>query len=163
MDGPLPFLFGMKAEQAKRRYHLSLNAKKTTATEIWLNVIPRWPKDSANWSKATVIIWANTFKPKAVKLLEPTGAESVHVFKNIEVNPKRGFFDGDPFKPSLRGLKLVLNDKPSAPAVGEKPIDPAAAKAPKTAASGTGRATPVGTSDNAPGTAGRTKPASNRN
>jgi TIGR03009 family protein len=169
MDGPLPFLFGMKADQAKKRYRLSLN-EKTSKEVIWLDVYPREQKDAANWSKATVIIDAKSFEPHAVKLLDPTGAESVHVFKNIVINPKRGFFEGDPFKPNLRNLQLVLNEKPSAPAVGEKPIDPPAAKAPKTA-SGSSRATPGAAPDRdfdrapdkATDTAGRKKSASNRN
>lgn len=135
IDGPLPFLFGMKADKAKLRYRLEL--KKRDDSEIWLEVTPKLPKDAANWSKAMVIIEAKTFKPKAVKLQDPTGAESVHVFKDIVVNEKRGFFDRDPFKPSLRGLKLVLNEKPAAPAVGEKPIAPPASKQSKAPASKT--------------------------
>ena len=151
----------MKADQAKRRYKLSLN-KNTTKEEIWLDVIPRWQNDAANWSSAVVIIYAKTFRPKAVKLVDPTGAESVHLFNNIEINPKRGFFEDNPFKPNLWGFKLVLNDKPEAQAVGEKPIAPAAAKAPKTA-SGNGRTTTGAASESAPGTAGRKKAASNSN
>ncbi len=162
MDGPLPFLFGMKADQAKRRYRLTLDTKHKNATEIKLHVVPRLPKDSANWSKAKVIIDAKTFKPKAVQLLDPTGAESVHVFKNIEVNSKPGFWEGDPFKPSLRGLKLVLLDKPEAQTVGEKSTAPAPAKAPMTA-SGNSRTTAGAASESAPDTAGRKKSASNRN
>ncbi len=106
IDGPLPFLFGMKAEKAKLRYKLSL--KKNDGKEIWLDVIPRRPEDAANWSKATVIIEAKTYKPRAVKLLDPTGSESVHVFRKVVVNERRGFFDKDPFKPNLWGYKPVL-------------------------------------------------------
>ena len=65
IDGPLPFLFGMKAEKAKLRYKLSL-LKHKNPDEIWLQVIPRNPGDSNNWVKAKVIIEAKTFKPKAV-------------------------------------------------------------------------------------------------
>src|SRR5262249_32565747 len=104
--GPLPFLFGMKAEKAKLRYKLSL--KKNDGNEIWLEVLPRWKEDSANWSRATVIIEAKTYKPRAVKLLDPTGSESVHVFKKVVVNERRGFLDKDPFKPNLRGYKIVV-------------------------------------------------------
>jgi TIGR03009 family protein len=106
IDGPLPFLFGMKAEKAKLRYKLSL--KKSDGKEIWLGVIPRWRDDAANWTKATVIIEAKTFKPRAVKLLDPTGSESVHVFRNVVINERKGFFDKDPFKPNLWGYKAVL-------------------------------------------------------
>jgi TIGR03009 family protein len=159
MDGPLPFLFGMKADQAKRRYKLSLN-KSSTKTDIWLDVVPRLAKDSANWTKARVIIDAATFRPKAVKLVDPTGAESVHVFKNVEVNPKRFFWEGDPFKPNLRNLQLVLTEKPAAQALDENPIDPAATKPPKTAAAGNARTAPAGAPASAPDTTGRKKPAS---
>jgi TIGR03009 family protein len=123
IDGPLPFLFGMKAEKAKLRYKLEL--KERDESEIRLDVFPRLPGDAANWVKASVIIEAKTFKPRAVKLLDPTGAESVHVFRDIVINERRGFFDRDPFRPSLRNYKLVLNDKPA----DEKPIPPATKQA----------------------------------
>jgi TIGR03009 family protein len=122
IDGPLPFLFGMKAEKAKRRYKFTL--KKRDESEIKLEVIPRMPTDAANWVKATVIIEAKTYKPKAIKLLDPTGGESVHVFRDIVVNEKRGFFAGDPFKPNLRSYKLVVIGKAGDDPVAEKPIAP---------------------------------------
>ena len=89
-----------------------------------------------------MIIEAKTCKPKAVKLLDHSGAESVHVFKDVVVNEKRSFFDKDPFRPSLRGFKLVLlNDRSAAPAVGEKPIPPPATSKQSKAATGKSRAT----------------------
>jgi TIGR03009 family protein len=123
IDGPLPFIWGMKAEKAKLRYKLKLLEHKDPE-EIWLEVKPRNPGDSANWVKAKVIIEAKTFKPKAVFLEDPTGAESVHVFKDIVINEKRGFFDRDPFKPNLRGFKLVVTGKGADDPVEEKPIAP---------------------------------------
>ena len=160
MDGPLPFLFGMKAEKAKIRYQFVL--KNNDKNEIKLDVLPRLQKDAANWSKATVILEPVTFKPVAVKLLDPTGAESVHVFKvkDIKINPKQFFWEGDPFRPKLSGFRLVLNEKPASAELSEAP---AAAKAPKTAAAGAGRASPAGQSDSAPDTAGRKKTAPSRN
>ncbi|MGE5192081.1 MAG: hypothetical protein ACM3U2_06220 [Deltaproteobacteria bacterium] len=107
IDGPLPFLFGMKAEKAKLRYKLELT--KNDGSEIRLEVLPRRKEDAANWSKATVIIDAKTYKPRAVKLVDPTGAESVHVFSKVVVNERKGFFDKDPFKPNLWGYKLVIS------------------------------------------------------
>jgi hypothetical protein len=32
----------------------------------------------------------------------------VHVFKDIVVNQKKGFFGRDPFNPSLRGYKQII-------------------------------------------------------
>jgi TIGR03009 family protein len=126
IDGPLPFLFGMKADKAKLRYKLSLRKIDKEKNEIWLDVIPRWPGDSANWSKATVIIEAKTYKPRAVKLLDPTGSESVHLFRNVVVNERRGFFDKDPFRPNLRGYKRVIppdTAKNSKSASGKSAVD----------------------------------------
>jgi len=133
IDGPLPFLFGMKAEQAKLRYKLSLDTKrmKSNPSEIWLNVIPKWEKDAKNYQRATVIIEAKTFLPKAVKLVDPSGQESVHRFENLEVN-SGGFiqqiFRANPFKPNLWTYKQVLLEKGIGRSPGEPPIAPSNAK-----------------------------------
>lgn len=126
IDGPLPFLFGMKAQRAKLRYK-ELKLLKNAEGEIILEVHPRLQADSQNWEKAIVIIDAEKFLPKAVKLFHPAGAETVHVFKNVEVDPKRWFFQADPFKPNLFSYKPVLT-KSALPATGEKPMPPASSK-----------------------------------
>jgi TIGR03009 family protein len=110
IESQLPFLFGMKAEQAKKRYKMKL--KKKTETEIWLEVIPRTAKDADNWIKATVIIDAEKYVPTAVRTFDTTDTETVHIFRNVEINKNR-IFEANPFKPSLFGLKPVLNDKPA--------------------------------------------------
>ena len=122
IEGPLPFLFGMKAEQAKMRYKMKL-MKKTDA-EIWLEVIPIRRSDASNWDRAIVIIDAKRFVPKAVQLFDPTESETVHVFKNVEINTKNAWFN-DPFKPNLRGYKPALtadlqSATPATPAAGAK-------------------------------------------
>lgn len=118
IDGPLPFLFGMKAEQAKRRYK-SLTLIKQTEKEIWMKVEPRWPQDAVNWHEAVVIINAETFLPRAVKLIDPTGnVETVHTFMNLQMNNGNGIiqiFQRNPFKPNLNNYKLVLNQAGNAP------------------------------------------------
>lgn len=112
IDGPLPFLFGMKAERAKKRYK-KITLIKRTDTEIQIEVLPRLPEDASNWQKAVIIIDAKRFVPNAVKLVGPSGAETVHKFTNVEVNPP-GNWLSNPFKPNLWGYKQILNDKPSA-------------------------------------------------
>jgi TIGR03009 family protein len=107
IDGPLPFLFGMKADQAVRRYKMEL--LQHTEAEIWLDVEPRTARDAANWKRAKVIIDATAFLPKAVQMLDPTGNKTtVHTFSDLEVNRRNGLFSGDPFQPKLSGYKLVL-------------------------------------------------------
>lgn len=129
IDGPLPFLFGMKAERAKKRYE-SLKLLKNTDTDIWLEVHPRMQEDAANWSKAVVMIKAKTYLPKAVKLFLPDGGETVHVFDNLEINDGSiitQLFRANPFKPNLFGYKPILT-KSALPATGEKPMPPAGSK-----------------------------------
>ncbi len=110
IDGPLPFLFGMPAEKAKRRYFLKL-LKSPQASQVWLEAKPRWRQDSANYRKATVILNKETFLPVAVQLIDPTGnKETVFMFRKLVPNKPRGIFgfgNGNPFNPKLRGYRLV--------------------------------------------------------
>jgi len=86
MNGPLPFLFGMKAAQAKQRYHLSLGsmhfpqgrqeklANGTTRRwppQIHIVAVPKLQVDAREWSRAEVQLDAKTFIPKAIKLFNP--------------------------------------------------------------------------------------------
>jgi len=134
IEGPLPFLFGMKADRAKKRYKLKL-LKKNEA-EIWLEVIPKTAQDSSNWDKAVVIIDAKEFVPTAVRLYDPTDALTTHIFKNVEVNPKDGWFGwgkADPFAPKLRGYKQIVSSDKADP--GERltpPTNPKQSSAPGT-------------------------------
>jgi TIGR03009 family protein len=143
IDGPLPFLFGMKAEQAKRRYVFELlPPKKSYPDAIRLGVTPRLDKDSSNWCEAQVIINRETFLPIAVRLVAPgRNSETVHHFKGLTVNGKASLMEffgkRDPFNPDLRNYKPVLSQKggtpgdPSKPApdVSTKPGTPSGAKA----------------------------------
>ncbi len=121
IDGPLPFLFGMKADSAKQRYKEIKLHGKTNENEIWLLVIPRLESDAMNWKQALVIIDRKTYVPKAVMLTDPSGAETVHTFSNVEVNFRRGIFTPDEFKPNLRPYTPVLTSKPAGPEAGGLP------------------------------------------
>lgn len=116
MDGPLPFLFGLPPEKAKQRYDMSLEKHKDPNV-VYVVVRPRLQKDAANWSRADVMLRKDTYLPLAVQLLDPgqTG-KTVFSFGEPKVNPN-GFialFKGDPFKPSLFGLKPVQTGPPTA-------------------------------------------------
>ncbi len=103
MNGPLPFLFGMKAEQAKERYHLNLGhlhapqgkvieengERKQTAPVIHVVAVPKLEVDAQEWSRAEVLL-NNRFLPTAIRLLSPTGtSETVYTFDaaSLDVNP----------------------------------------------------------------------------
>ncbi len=119
-DGPLPFLFGMPAEKAIRRYQLQVLEEKNNKAR--LQALPLWRSDAANYQRAIIILDLKTYLPDAVQLIDPAGTkETVFVFKNMGVNaPKLAQRLGkDPFTPNLKGLKVVnqvpiqvpINDK----------------------------------------------------
>jgi hypothetical protein len=103
INGPLPFLFGMKADQAKARYHMSLGGQHwprgvraneqgeqvQVPPQIHVVAHPKLAADAQNWSRAEVLLDPGTFLPRGMRLLDPTGnKETVYVFpaKNMKVD-----------------------------------------------------------------------------
>jgi hypothetical protein len=103
MNGPLPFLFGMKAEQAKERYHLNLGAqhwpqgrvvekdgqRTQLPPQIHVVAVPKLDVDAREWSRAEVLL-NGRFLPTAIRLLDPTGnKETVYTFDaaSLDANP----------------------------------------------------------------------------
>lgn len=114
MDGPLPFLFGMPPEKAKRRYVMELlPGRNPWPNDVWLNVKPRWKQDASSWKVAKVILSSQNYLPKAVQMVDPSGnLETVYTFHDLKVNKPRSILpwvDKDPFDPPVpRGYKVVM-------------------------------------------------------
>ncbi len=109
MEGPLPFLFGMPAEVAKKRYFLKLLVD--TPRQIVIAVKPRRQADAANYSEAKVILNPETYLPSAVQLIHPGKNQStVYTFSQVVANKKRGILSTwlgkNPFAPDLEGYQL---------------------------------------------------------
>lgn len=125
INTPLPFLFGMKADDAKRRFHFELN--KETKENAVLIIHPKMEADLQNYKKAFVILDKSTYLPTAVKLIDPTAnLETVYKFEAVKINDNGirakigevlGWRDKDIFRPDLKGqgYKLVLPPAPEAP------------------------------------------------
>lgn len=132
VDGPLPFLFGISAEKMKARYHLQfgpLHNLDQSKGNVSIHVIakPTRPQDAQNWQRAEILLEPRYFLPKAIRLkdgLGPGATETVYVFNltpdKIFANQQwkatgmRRFLPGfDPFKPDLRGFKLLENHRVS--------------------------------------------------
>ncbi len=120
INGPLPFLFGMKAEEAKKRFEISFVAeddpKKNNKNVVWLTARPRQMADKENFQEATIILDRTRYLPHAVKLLDPSGnmetvynfpANKLHINQTSMVPP---IFRNDPFHPTLRGYKMVQQE-----------------------------------------------------
>ncbi len=115
MDSPLPFLFGMPPDKAKRRFALSFSRPFVPSSGFaQITALPRTPQDAQSWSKAEVILDLKTFLPTAVKLTDPPGTKiTVFSFKNMKKNERDWFFPipgiakGRLFEPDLRGYQIV--------------------------------------------------------
>lgn len=134
-DGPLPFLFGMKASKVMDRYVLSVGTMhdpegKRPVPEgappaepiIHIVAFPLDPRLQQEFRKAEVLLDARTYTPRAVKLFDPTGnRETVYVFG---VHKKPGLFERKPWNVDLKGYQLLLNEKydaPDGPKTGQRP------------------------------------------
>jgi TIGR03009 family protein len=75
-DNFLSFLFGMKAEEAKRRYQLTL--VKGPPEDQWyyyIDVLPRYDADKVDFTRARLVLLQSTFMPRQVWFEQPNGDE----------------------------------------------------------------------------------------
>jgi len=72
-DSFLGFLFGMKSEEAKRRYALTL-AKEDT-WYIYVDVVPRFAADRADFARARLVLLKDTFLPRQLWFEHTNGNE----------------------------------------------------------------------------------------
>jgi len=74
-DGPLPFVFGAKADTLKKRYAMRLITPPGVADQIWLEALPRMQSDAANFSKVELILQSRDLMPFAMQIYKPGGQD----------------------------------------------------------------------------------------
>jgi TIGR03009 family protein len=72
-DNFLSFLFGMKAAEARRRYDLRL--VKEDQWYIYIEILPRFPADKADFQRARLVLNMGTFLPRQLWFEQPNGNE----------------------------------------------------------------------------------------
>jgi TIGR03009 family protein len=72
-DSFLSFLFGMKAEEARRRYDLRL--VKEDQWYIYVEILSRFPADKADFQKARLVLNRDNFLPRQLWFEQPNGDE----------------------------------------------------------------------------------------
>jgi TIGR03009 family protein len=129
VDGPLPFLFGAKSEKIKARYWLRLITPNDVKNEFWLEAIPKYRRDAANFKMVHVIVDQQDFLPKALQLFDPAydaqkrQTRTVYTFNNRQVNAQQGLqalniFQGHFYQPKTpSGWKFIV--EPFTPGPGE--------------------------------------------
>ena len=71
-DGPLPFLFGAKADVIKQRYWIRpLEPPKDVKNEYWLEAVPRTRQDAQNFQKVQVVLAKDDFFPSKLSVYPP--------------------------------------------------------------------------------------------
>jgi TIGR03009 family protein len=72
-DNFLSFLFGMRAEEAKRRYDLKL--VKEDQWYVYIEILPRFDPDKADFKRARLVLNGQTFLPRELWFEQPNGNE----------------------------------------------------------------------------------------
>ncbi|HYW80031.1 MAG TPA: TIGR03009 domain-containing protein [Thermoguttaceae bacterium] len=100
-NGPLPFLFGAEAAKLKQRYFMRIvTPPEVQGKQIWLEAIPRYQQDAANFRMVELILNSQDMLPYGLQIYEPNGKNrTVYQFRDIVTNDPFGFLKGNPFQP----------------------------------------------------------------
>lgn len=127
-EGPLPFLFNMRVEEAKKRYKMVL--VREDKTHVLIQIIPLLPIDRENFIQAVVRLDKEKFLPDALTLVEPNGKDTqnyafTRIDRDVEVK-ESNFRPPLPTRTTMTGWKVIDNTNgnpataaPSTPAVSE--------------------------------------------
>ncbi len=123
-EGPMPFLFGMKADTAKKRYQL-----KVTKQDDWwtyIDVVPNFPNDQKEFHYARIVIDRRTGLPGQIYWVEPNKTEITwdikQLLRNREAEGEVTRRDFEEPKPP-QGWKVQVN-QPSASGGAAQPSRP---------------------------------------
>jgi TIGR03009 family protein len=81
-DNFLSFLFGMKAEEAKKRYELKI--VKEDQYYYYVHVLPRLAADKADFQEARLALNKTSFLPREVRFTQPNGNEIIWDISKID-------------------------------------------------------------------------------
>jgi TIGR03009 family protein len=125
VDGPLPFVFGAKADQLKQRYWMrDITPRQFVGKEIWLEAVPKRQQDAANFQTATIILTDPDFVPFGLQILLPDGKnKSAYSFKDPKINDPLWLLKGDFLPPLTPPLwkKIVEADPSDSPPASTPP------------------------------------------
>ncbi|HJN10254.1 MAG TPA: TIGR03009 domain-containing protein [Pirellulaceae bacterium] len=109
-EGPLPFMFGAKAAQIKRRFWVRVVTPPNTKKEYHLQAVPRTLQDAQNFRELLIVIAEKDFLPKAMVLLHLNNAKTSYEFQNREVNWNTTLEDINIFKRAFFAPALPARD-----------------------------------------------------
>lgn len=114
-NGPLPFMFGMKAQDVIDKYDLDFGpmhdprGEKTPNRVIHIIAYPLMETQRREFQKAEVLISSQTFEAIAIKLFDPSGnKETVYKFTKHGA-PKLPWLNNK-FSENMFGYKCILDE-----------------------------------------------------
>jgi TIGR03009 family protein len=132
-EGPLPFLFNMRAADARKRYEMTLMSKDDTSYHV--DIRPKIDVDKESFSQAFVRLDKNYLLPIRIVMISPDGKSEKdfrlsHMVPNKNVNEKN--FEGKPLGPPWKVIRNpVGEERPRAGMTRTRrdgPAQPAAAR-----------------------------------
>ena len=142
-DGPIPFIFGAKADRMLQRYWIRVITPDDAAKrgEYWLEAYPRFASDAADFSRVRVILDGEEFLPQAIEIFAADYDEirnrksATYTFEERRKNESDRtlfFIQRAPFyEPSIpSGWQLVEMPLNRTPAVGPTTTSPGATVGP---------------------------------
>lgn len=90
MPGPLGFVYGMSAAEAKARFDLKLikEFSKRGGEFAEIHATPRTQLDQQEYKLAQLVIDKKTYLPKELRIIETNGNEQHWIFDRLETNLK---------------------------------------------------------------------------
>ncbi len=116
-DGPVPFIFGAKADKLKARYWLRDGTpEEEVGKHIWLDVFPKFQHDAANFRHVKVVLNPD-YSLYALMIELPSGKQkTTFLFEKIVTNDFFGGIKGDFDPPKTpRGWTRTIDPPPDAP------------------------------------------------
>jgi TIGR03009 family protein len=110
-DNFLSFLFGMKAEEAKRRYTLTMVPDKANDPYYYyVDVLPRFDADKADFKRARLVLNKDSFMPRMLWFEQPNGDTVTWDFPKVQAGAN---LNKDDFKPAVPpGWKMTETQRP---------------------------------------------------
>jgi len=80
IDGPLPFLFGAESAKLKQKYWMRIDQRNNNPDQIWLNALPKFQQQAADFRQVDVILDRKRQLPQAMQVTLPNGDRHVYMF-----------------------------------------------------------------------------------
>jgi TIGR03009 family protein len=113
VDGPLPFLFGARAETIKARYWIRV-LPETGNGKFWLEAVPKSRQDAQNFKFIHIVLDEKKFLPETLFLFAPNfdpqknPSRTTHIFKDIKTDSDQTL--REKIQGGLDPLKLFTHD-----------------------------------------------------